>query len=174
LANRWTRKIVQVITAVLYNANIGGFRSGTLYRGATKNICVPGLNCYSCPGSVAACPLGSLQVALGTLPKAVPYYAIGFLLLFGALFGRLVCSFACPFGLIQELLYKIPTRKLGKSKLTRALSGLKYVILGVFVIALPLYYLMASGVVSPCTRLTGSWTSMPMPWPVRCGVPGSL
>ena len=140
---------MQVISAVLYNANIGGFASGTLYRGATKNVCVPGLNCYSCPGSVGACPLGSLQVALGTFPTAIPYYVIGFLLLFGALFGRVICSFACPFGLIQELLYKIPTPKLKKSGFTRALSGLKYVILGIFVIALPFYYLMKNGVVSP-------------------------
>ena len=140
---------MQVISAVLYNANIGGFASGTLFRGATKNVCVPGLNCYSCPGSVAACPLGSLQVALGTFPTAIPYYVIGFLLLFGALFGRVICSFACPFGLIQELLYKIPTPKLKKSRFTHVLSGLKYVILGIFVIVLPFYYLMRSGVVSP-------------------------
>ncbi len=140
---------MQVISAVLYNANIGGFASGTLYRGATKNVCVPGLNCYSCPGAVAACPLGSLQVALGTFPKAFPLYVVGFLLLFGALFGRLICSFACPFGLIQELLYKIPTKKHKKNRFTRVLAGLKYVILGVFVIALPLYYLVKNGVVSP-------------------------
>ncbi len=138
-----------MITALLYNANIGGFASGTLYRGATKNVCVPGLNCYSCPGAVAACPLGSLQVALGSLPRAIPYYVLGFLLLFGALFGRVICSFACPFGLIQELLYKIPTKKHKKSQFTRALSGLKYGILAGFVFALPLYFLAVNGVASP-------------------------
>ena len=140
---------MQVLSAVLYNANIGGFASGKLYRGATKNLCVPGLNCYSCPGAVAACPLGSLQVSLGSLPKAVPLYVLGFLLLAGGLIGRGVCSFLCPFGLFQELLYKIPTRKHRKNRFTRYLSLLKYAILAIFVFALPLYYLSANGVVSP-------------------------
>lgn len=140
---------MQVLTAALYNANIGGFASGTLYRGVGKNVCVPGLNCYSCPGAVAACPLGALQAGLGSLPHALPYYVLGFLLLFGALFGRVVCSFLCPFGLFQELLYKIPTKKHKKSRFTRALSWLKYIVLVAFVFVLPLYYLSAKGVVSP-------------------------
>lgn len=149
MAKGWTRKIVQVISAALYNANIGGFASGRLYRGATKKICVPGLNCYSCPGAVAACPLGSLQVSLGSFPQAIPLYVLGFLLLAGGLIGRGVCSFLCPFGLFQELLYKIPTRKHLKNRFTRKLSWLKYAILLVFVFALPLYYLSKNGVVSP-------------------------
>ena len=55
------RRIVQVLAAVLYNANIGGFFKGTIYRGNSKKFCVPGLNCYSCPGAIASCPLGALQ-----------------------------------------------------------------------------------------------------------------
>ncbi|MGI6239354.1 MAG: 4Fe-4S binding protein [Christensenellales bacterium] len=149
LASKRTRKIVQLLTAALYNANIGGFASGTLYRGAGKNLCVPGLNCYSCPGAIAACPLGSLQASLGSLPRALPLYVLGFLLLAGGLIGRGVCAFLCPFGLIQELLYKIPTRKHKKNRFTRALSYLKYIILIVFVFALPLYTLSRNGVVSP-------------------------
>ena len=31
---------------------------GSIYTGPLKSACVPGLNCYSCPGAVAACPLG--------------------------------------------------------------------------------------------------------------------
>ena len=146
---RVRRRIVQVLAAVLYNANIGGFAKGMLYRGGTKNICAPGLNCYSCPGATMACPIGSLQQALGNFPKAFPLYVAGFLLLFGALFGRAVCAFLCPFGLVQELLYKIPGPKIKKSKFTRALSWLKYVILAVFVIWLPLFWLQKNGVAVP-------------------------
>ena len=62
------------------------------------------------------------------------------LLLYGLLFGRWICSFLCPFGLVQELLHKIPTPKLKKSRLTRALTYLKYVILAFFVILIPLAY----------------------------------
>lgn len=101
-------------------------------------MCVPGLNCYSCPGAAAACPLGSVQTALVSSPYKAPYYALGVVLLFGALFGRLICGFLCPFGLVQELLHKIPTPKIRKSRWTRRLSYLKYVILAVFVVAIPI------------------------------------
>lgn len=143
------RRIVQVLAAVLYNANIGGFFKGTIYRGNSKKFCVPGLNCYSCPGAIASCPLGALQASLNNFPTAVPLYLLGILLLFGALLGRAVCAFLCPFGLIQELLYKIPTKKLKKSAWTRRLTVIKYIVLVVMVIALPLYFLIVNGVVTP-------------------------
>ena len=143
------RRIIQVLAAVLYNANFGGFLKGEIYQGQGKKFCVPGLNCYSCPGAIAACPLGALQASLNSFPKAVPLYTLGILLLFGALLGRAICAFLCPFGLIQELLYKIPTKKLKKSAWTRRLTVIKYIVLVVMVIALPLYFLIVNGVVTP-------------------------
>ena len=136
------RKLVQLGAAVLYNSNFRGFAEGRLYKGASKGLCVPGLNCYSCPGAVGACPLGSLQSLLaanGGRKKAV-FYVIGLLVLFGLLLGRVVCGFLCPFGLLQELLHKIPVPKVKKSRLTRALSWVKYIVLAVLVIAVPLIY----------------------------------
>ncbi len=127
-----------MICALLYNCNFLGFAKGTIYQGEIKGVCVPGLNCYSCPGAIGSCPLGSLQTALLSSRYRFPYYILGMLLLFGVLFGRVVCGFLCPFGLIQELLYKIPTKKMKKNKWTRRLSYLKYVILVVFVIGIPL------------------------------------
>lgn len=133
------RKMIQLICAVLYNCNMTGFVKGTIYQGDGKGVCVPGLNCYSCPGAVASCPLGSLQTALLSSKYKFPYYILGMLLLFGVVLGRIVCGFLCPFGLFQELLYKIPTKKVGKSKWTKRLSVLKYIILVIFVIAIPLF-----------------------------------
>lgn len=135
------RKLTQVLCALLYNCNFLGFARGTIYQGPVKGLCVPGLNCYSCPGAVAACPLGSLQTALLSSRYKAPYYILGLLLLFGALLGRFVCGFLCPFGLLQELLHKLPTPKVKKSKWTRRLSWLKYLILAVFVVGLPLVLL---------------------------------
>jgi len=132
------RKLVQVICAVLYNCNITGFAKGSIYKGNTKGICVPGLNCYSCPGAVGACPLGSLQSALVSSKYKLPYYVLGILIIFGLLLGRVICGFLCPFGLLQEILYKIPTPKLKKSSVTRRLSYLKYIFLAVFVVIIPL------------------------------------
>lgn len=143
------RRLIQLGSALLYNANLPGFASGSLYKGAVKGVCVPGLNCYSCPGAIASCPLGALQNALGSLPHKLPLYIAGFLLLTGLLLGRVVCGFLCPFGLIQELIHRIPTQKIRKNRWTRRLSFLKYGVLLLFVIALPLWYAFAKGLPVP-------------------------
>ncbi len=134
------RRLIQVYAALLYNANIKGFVTGEIYTGTTKYLCVPGLNCYSCPGAVGACPLGALQNALAATNTRAPYYVLGILILFGLIFARTVCGFLCPVGLGQELLYKIKTPKLKKSKITYILSYFKYVLLAALVVAVPLMY----------------------------------
>lgn len=134
------RRIIQLYAALLTNANLKGFGNGKIYQGDLKQLCAPGLNCYSCPGAAAACPLGALQNALVNSGARIPYYVFGILLLYGFLFGRWICGFLCPFGLIQDLLHKIKTPKLRKSKVTRVLSYFKYVILAVFVFLFPLVY----------------------------------
>lgn len=146
-AGRWIknhaptrRRIIQVYAALLCNANIRGFALGRIYQGATKNICTPGLNCYSCPGAVAACPLGALQASLANSSTSTPYYILGILALLGLAFGRMICGFFCPVGLMQDLLYKVKSPKLKKSRYTRILSYFKYVLLVVLVIAVPLIY----------------------------------
>lgn len=132
------RKVIQLYTALLYNANIKGFFNGRIYQGATKNLCLPGLNCYSCPGAVGACPLGSLQNALAESNTRLPAYVIGIIVLFGLMLGRTICGWLCPIGLGQELLHKIKTPKLKKNKITRIVSYLKYVVLAVLVVIIPL------------------------------------
>lgn len=138
------RRLIQLYAALLYNANVKGFLSGRIYTGNSKYLCVPGLNCYSCPGAVGACPLGALQNALAASKTTVPYYVIGIILLFGLILGRTICGFLCPVGLEQELLYKIKTPKLKKSKITRIFSYLKYVILLALVVAVPVMYAVGS------------------------------
>ncbi len=133
------RKIMQLYFALLFNANLKGFVSGNIYQGSTKKMCVPGINCYSCPGAVGACPLGSLQGSFSA-DRSTIYYVCGILLLYSILFGRMICGWLCPFGLVQELVYKVKTPKLGKSPVTRILSYLKYVILVFFVLIVPITY----------------------------------
>ena len=133
------RKIIQLYSALLFNINFKGFTSGNIYQGKTKKMCVPGLNCYSCPGAVGACPLGSLQGAISA-DRSTLYYMCGILVLFGVMLGRTICGWLCPFGFIQELLYKIKTPKLKKNKITRLLSYFKYVVLVFFVFLVPIMY----------------------------------
>ena len=143
------RRLVQFASALLYNANLVGFARGTIYTGNLKGLCVPGLNCHSCPGAIAACPLGSFQTALGDVRTKLPLYVMGLLLLFGILLGRAICAFLCPFGLVQDLLHKIPSPKLRKSTVTRWLSLCKYAVLFTFVIYLPLHFLWMNGISTP-------------------------
>lgn len=94
------------------------------YRGKNlprhkQKLCVPGLNCYSCPGAIGSCPIGSLQAVLGSKNYKFSFYVIGFLMIFGSLMGRFVCGWLCPFGLVQDLLHKIPfVKRSKKSHLT--------------------------------------------------------
>jgi len=134
------RRIIQLISAAIYNANVKGFLKGEIFQGDIKGVCVPGLNCYSCPGAIGACPLGSLQGALGNIRYKLPFYTVGLILVFGLLLGRVICGFLCPFGLIQELLYKIPSKKIKKSRTTKKLSLLKYALLVVLVFMIPIIY----------------------------------
>ncbi|MBQ4580839.1 MAG: redoxin domain-containing protein [Clostridia bacterium] len=138
------RRLIQLYTALLYNAHVKGFITGNIYTGQSKMWCVPGFNCYSCPGAVGACPLGALQNAVASSGNRAPAYVLGILMLYGLILGRTICGFLCPVGLLQELLHKIPTPKLPKSRVTRILSWLKYVILAVFVIIVPLWYALQS------------------------------
>ena len=144
------RLTVQLCFTALTTGYVKGFTEGTIYTGKLKNLCVPGLNCYSCPGALGACPLGSLQSAFATPGSRLPLYLIGFFLLVGSAFGRFVCGWLCPFGLIQDLLYKIPFfRKRKNLPGHRFLKWLKYAILAGFVILLPLFALDAYGIGAP-------------------------
>ena len=137
------RKIVQVLWGLLTNAYIKGFLPGgqPLYRGVLKHFCVPGMNCYSCPGAIGACPIGALQSVLTARNRKFPLYVLGYLIGIGTLVGRFICGWLCLFGLIQELLYKIPLPKLKVPEKADALGrNLKYVVLTVLVIGLPLFF----------------------------------
>ena len=127
---------IQAGATLLTNIHLPNFLKGGLYQGKGKAICVPGLNCYSCPAASGACPIGSFQAVVGSSKFRFSYYITGFLILLGVLLGRVICGFLCPFGWFQELLHKIPTKKLSTKKL-KPLTYLKYVVLLVMVVLLP-------------------------------------
>lgn len=131
---------IQALWALLTNSYLVGFANGKIYRGKLKNLCVPGMNCYSCPGALGACPIGALQAVIGSWNFKLAFYVAGFLMLVGSLVGRFVCGWLCPFGLIQDLLHKIPfPKKIRSFRGDKLLRKLKYVVLIVFVILLPMF-----------------------------------
>ena len=129
------RKIIQFIAFGLSNLHAGNFLTGKLYTGPWKNFCNPGLHCYSCPAASLSCPIGALQAVTGSMQFDFSFYIVGFLLAVGVVLGRFVCGFLCPFGLIQELLHKIPLKKL---RLPTWMKYIKYGILVVFVLLWPI------------------------------------
>lgn len=158
---------VQCAAAVAQNAYLTGFVTGGIYQGVGKYVCLPGLNCYSCPGAIGACPIGALQNSLAS-PKnhinplvSVSLYVTGLLLVFGLAMGRWICGWLCPFGLLQDLLHKIPSKKIRVKKFSW-LKYLKYAILGVLVILLPMIVTNAFGMGDPwfCKYLCPSGTTL--------------
>ena len=81
---------------LLTNLHLPNFLRGGLYQGAGKTVCVPGLNCYSCPAASGACPIGAFQAVVGSSKFSFSYYITGFLILLGVLLGRFICGFLCP------------------------------------------------------------------------------
>lgn len=143
--SRWK---IQFLSAIFTNPFVLNFFQGKIYRGKLKNICVPGLNCYSCPGAAGGCPIGSFQAVVGAAKFSFSYYIVGIVILIGTVLGRIVCGFLCPFGWFQELLHKIPGKKFS-TKPFHYLTYCKYIILIVFVWILPITVVNEVGMGNP-------------------------
>ena len=144
------RSWIQLGATLGTNAHLRGFLTGRIYSGALKTAFVPGLNCYSCPGAVGSCPIGAMQAVVSGNKLNFSYYVFGILLLFGVLLGRLICGFLCPFGWIQQLLHKLPGKKLRvPEKIDRPARFLKYGVLVIFVLALPAFLVDGFGLGAP-------------------------
>lgn len=147
---RVIRSVVQACFSSFSNGYIKGFAEGHIFQGESKAVCVPGLNCYSCPGALGACPIGSLQSVLGSRNFNFSIYVFGLLVLFGSVFGRFVCGFLCPFGFIQDLINKIPFfKKIRCLPGEKFLRFLRYFFLLLFVIILPMFVVDISGMGEP-------------------------
>lgn len=144
------RLIIQTFVTAFSNGFVKGFYEHKIFEGKSKYICVPGLNCYSCPSAFGSCPIGSLQAVLSSREYNFSFYVIGLLVIFGSLLGRFICGFLCPFGLVQDLLYKIPFfKKIKILKGEKFLRVLKFFILLIFVILLPLFFVDITGLGMP-------------------------
>lgn len=73
------RRWIQLASALIYNANLKGFGEAAIYQGKTKGVCVPGLNCYSCPG-------GHCRLSAWDAAKCTEQCASSFPILYSRLF----------------------------------------------------------------------------------------
>lgn len=154
----------QIVSFLLINGYFPGFVTGKIFTGRTKNVCVPVLNCYSCPGALGSCPVGAVQAVIagsgGLDPTAVhtlwerltaivsgvPFFVIGMLSIGGSLIGRATCGWMCPFGFLQDQMNRLPGPKLKAPAFMR--FG-KYLATLVLVILLPLFWVDQFGGTAP-------------------------
>ncbi len=99
------------------------------------NVCGPVFHCYSCPLATFACPIGVL--ANFSAIHVVPLLAIGTLTVVGALVGSMLCGYACPFGLLQDLAGRVPVPKI---HLPGWLGYTRYGVLIALVVVIPFVF----------------------------------
>jgi polyferredoxin len=87
----------------------------------------PFLYCYGCPFAYLACPIGTLQNFVTRM--ICPFYLLGTLGVYGTVFGRAFCGWACPFGTFQDLLGVLSKKK----KKIRSFTYSKFIVLGIVV-----------------------------------------
>ncbi len=110
-------RISQIIFTILINSYIlVFFEKALIYTGYLKSFLVPILNCWSTPTTWFSCPLGAYQHSI--IIKDFPFYTLGLFFIIGALVGRMACGWLCPFGLFQDLLFKISKKKISLPKIT--------------------------------------------------------
>lgn len=144
------RVVIQAAAALAQNPFLQNIWQGAIFKGESKYVCAPGLNCWSCPAAGLSCPIGALQTVASGAKFSVSFYVIGFLLIVGVAVGRLVCGFLCLFGFLQDLLFKIPTPKLRvPKKADRVLRKAKYLVLAFLVLLLPAVVTNAFGLGEP-------------------------
>ncbi|MHA1712595.1 MAG: 4Fe-4S binding protein [Candidatus Ranarchaeia archaeon] len=152
---RVARRIVQVFFFVALNAGIVGvlneaewfapiaasppiasLLSIIEYWGAVVQsyfFVLPILQTYSNPATVSTGLFSLLQIRI--ISGFFPFLEIGVLLITVLLVGRGFCGWVCPFGTLQDIIAKAPTKKWRiDPNLNKDLAEIKYYLLGVILV----------------------------------------
>lgn len=130
----WRRLSQTLIGVALTNSYVQVIYTRLPYDGPLKGVCIPFLNCHACPLAVFSCPIGILQYFMAI--HRFPFFLLGFFIIIGLTVGRAACGWLCPFGLIQDLMFKI---KIPKRPIPKFLNYGKYITLFILVLILPYF-----------------------------------
>jgi len=136
---------------------------------ALTRVCGPVYHCHACPLSAFACPIGVM--ANFSAWHVFPFAVVGGLLAVAAAIGALLCGWGCPFGLLQDVLAKVPVPKF---RIPRWTGYGRFAVLAGLVIAAPFWLGKESSLficsLCPVATLeaampdvvqTGNWPSVP-------------
>ncbi len=139
------RLYVQLAAFFAANPFVGNYLDGNIYQGKLKGVCLPVLNCYSCPAAATSCPLGSIQNMLAGQVARISFYVFGILVLAALTLGRWFCGWLCPFGLFQEILGRFAKVK---RQIPVFLTRIKYPVLALLLL-LPVLWVDGAGFGAP-------------------------
>jgi len=134
ISKRWFQGICQMVALLVINGHYNFFRTLAIYQGKLKTFCFPVLNCHSCPLALYSCPIGTLQHFITT--GRFPVYALSIVGIIGITFGRMSCGLLCPFGYLQDVLYKLGSVRM---EIPKKFLYVKYLVLVILVFILPFY-----------------------------------
>ena len=116
------RRLVQVTLFILFNLGLWGLTSVPLL--------LPILQPSGTPGRTVGNAFSAMEYMMSE--GLAPLLPLAMFLLIGALFGRILCGWACPFGLVQDVLGYARKRPFEVAAHThRGAIRLKYYILGI-------------------------------------------
>jgi ferredoxin-type protein NapH len=148
------RRAVQYLSLLLLHSSWGP---------ELKWLCNPVLSCHSCALSWFACPIGVFVHFSGY--HLLPLLPVGMILLVGIFIGRMLCGWVCPFGLLQDLLQKIPSAKISLPHWT---LYTKYALLILFVFVTP-YVWSESTLLSYCRLCPAGTLQASLPASIAAG-----
>jgi ferredoxin-type protein NapH len=126
------RRATQIAWLFVCNAYVSIFTQRITYKGPLRSTCLPVLYCHACPSATFSCPIGTMQYYLA-LHKA-PFFLLGHMGLICLCIGRMPCGWLCPFGLVQDVMYRIRSVKIA---LPKYLTAGRWFALGILVVLLP-------------------------------------